>query len=90
MFELLSEFLVLSHVLFRLFNADSIVLGNRVKLCKSIPQLLKLVDLVVAELFSFFVLFFELGKFLSEVCESLCSVLDLFEYVWLALLNHVV
>lgn len=65
--KLLGELLVLSHVLFRLLYTHAIVLRNCVELGQAIPQLLKLINLLVAKLFGLFVFFLQLGKLFGEV-----------------------
>ena len=49
---------MLSHVFFGLFDADAVVFRDRVKLGKAVSELLQLVNLLVSQLFSLFVLFF--------------------------------
>ena len=88
--QLLSELLVLSHVLLGLLNADAIVLGNRVELCQAIAQLFQLVDLLVSQLFSFLVLLFQLRELLGQVRQALRRILHLLEHVRLALFDQVV
>ena len=66
------------------------MLGDRIELGKSISKFLQLVNLLVSQLFRLLVLFLELGKLLCQICQALRRVLDLLEYVRLALLNQVV
>jgi len=64
------------------------VLSDRVQLRQTVPQLLKLVDLLVSQLFSLLVLLLQLGELLCEVGQPLRRVLHLLEHVGLALLNQ--
>jgi len=66
------------------------MLSNSVQLGQSISQLLKLIDLLVSQLFCFLVLFFKLCQLFSKISKSLRRILYLLQYVWLALLNQVI
>ena len=90
MLKLFGELLVLGHVLLRFFHTDTIVLCNGIELGETVTELLKLVDLIVPQLFRFLVFFFELGQLLCQVCQSLSGVLHLLEYIRLTLFNQVV
>ena len=90
MLQLLGQFLMFSHVFFRFLNTDSVMLSNCIELGQAIPQLLKLINLLVAKLFGLLVLFFELGKLLCQISKTLSGVLNLLENIGLRLLDQVV
>lgn len=76
-FKLLSKFLVLCHILLRLFNTDTVVLSYSVQLCQAVAELLELVNLLISELLGLLVLLLKFRQFLRKVGQTLCRVLDL-------------
>ena len=90
MLKLLSQLLVLSHIFFGLVDADPVVFRNGVQFGESIPELLQLVNLLIAKLLGLLVLLLELGKLLGQIGQTLCRVLHLLEHVGFTLLNQVV
>lgn len=63
---------------------------NSVQFGEAVPQLLQLVNLLIAKLLGLLVLLLKLGKLLGQIGQTLCRVLHLLEHVGFTLLNQVV
>ena len=81
---------MLSHIFFGLVHADPVMFRNSVQFGEAVPQLLQLVNLLIAKLLGLLVLLLKLGKLLGQIGQTLCRVLHLLEHVGFTLLNQVV